>query len=42
MQFSLKEIYKDYFNMGAAVNPASISSHKDLILQHFNSLTCEN
>ena len=42
MQFSLKEIYKDYFNIGAAVNPASIKSHKDLILKHFNSLTCEN
>lgn len=42
MTFSLKEIYKDYFNIGAAVNPPVIQSHKDLILQHFNSLTCEN
>ena len=42
MKFSLKEIYKDYFNIGAAVNPPVIETHKDLILQHFNSLTCEN
>lgn len=42
MTFSLKEIYKDYFNIGAAVNPPVIESHRDLILQHFNSLTCEN
>ena len=42
MKFSLREIYKDYFNIGAAVNPPVIESHKELILQHFNSLTCEN
>lgn len=42
MQFSLKEIYKDYFRIGAAVSADSLDSHKELILKHFNSITCEN
>lgn len=42
MQFSLKDIYKDYFLIGAAVNPESVVSHRELILKHFNSITCEN
>lgn len=42
MQFSLKDIYKDYFMIGAAVSPDSLDSHKELILKHFNSITCEN
>lgn len=42
MQFSLKDIYKDYFMIGAAVSADSLDSHKELILKHFNSITCEN
>jgi len=43
---SLKEKYKDYFTIGAGIvaedmtNPSS--GHKDIILKHFNSLTCSN
>lgn len=39
---SLAEKYKDYFKIGAAVNPRSIAKYGDLIKKHFNSLTCEN
>ncbi len=39
---SLKEKYKDYFLIGAAVNTHTIQTHKDLILREFNSITCEN
>lgn len=42
MQFSLKDIYKDYFLIGAAVSADSLDDHKELILKHFNSITCEN
>lgn len=42
MRLSLKEIYKDYFMIGAAVSADSLDSHKELILKHFNSITCEN
>lgn len=38
----LKEIYKDYFLVGAAVSHNSIKSHHKLIQEHFNVLTCEN
>jgi endo-1,4-beta-xylanase len=38
----LKDKYKDYFKIGAAVNAKSIHTHKDILLQHFNSITCEN
>jgi len=43
---SLKERYKDYFTIGAATvaedmtNPTN--GHMDLILKHFNSVTCSN
>ena len=39
---TLKEKYKDYFKVGVAVSDRTIISHKDVILTHFNSLTCEN
>ncbi len=44
---SLREIYKDYFEIGAAVSIAGWSSktfdtHRDLIKHHFSSLTAEN
>lgn len=42
MEISLKEIYKNYFKIGAAVNTENIDTCKDLILKHFNSITCEN
>lgn len=42
MELSLKEIYKDYFKIGAAVNVENADTCRDLILKHFNSITCEN
>lgn len=42
MRFGLKDVYKDYFMIGAAVGADSLDSHKELILKHFNSITCEN
>lgn len=39
----LKDYYKDYFVMGVAVAPSSLSgAESDLIKQHFGSLTAEN
>lgn len=38
----LKDKYKDYFKVGAAVNVNTIKTQADLIKEHFNSLTCEN
>lgn len=44
---SLREIYQDYFEIGAAVSIAgwsskTIDTHQDLIKKHFSSLTAEN
>ncbi len=39
---SIAEKYKDYFKIGAAVNPYSVTKYGGLIKKHFNSLTCEN
>ena len=44
---SLKEIYKDYFDLGAAVSMAgwsdkTLDKHRDLLAHHFNSLTAGN
>lgn len=36
----LKDAYKDYFSIGAAVNDYNLDS--DLLTKHFNSITCEN
>jgi endo-1,4-beta-xylanase len=39
----LKDFYKDYFTMGVAVSPSSLSGPQSLlILKHFGSLTAEN
>ena len=39
---TLKEKYKGYFDIGAAVNTRTIVSHADLITREFSSVTCEN
>lgn len=39
---TLKEKYKDYFKIGAAVNARTVESHSELLKKHFNSITCEN
>lgn len=39
---SLHEVYREYFDIGAAVTPRTIVSHRDLLSQHFNSVTAEN
>lgn len=37
---TLKEVYSNYFTIGAAVNQYNIDS--PLLTKHFNSITCEN
>jgi endo-1,4-beta-xylanase len=39
---SLSKVYEEYFNIGAAVNLKTIESQKDLLRNHFNSVTAEN
>lgn len=39
---SLYKLYEDYFHIGAAVNPYTIKTSKDLINKHFSSITAEN
>lgn len=39
---SLKEKYKDYFDIGAAVNNMTVVREAELIKEHFSSVTCEN
>ncbi|MCT2537034.1 endo-1,4-beta-xylanase [Aquibacillus koreensis] len=39
---SLHEVYKDYFLIGAAVNPTTLNTQQQLIKKHFNSITAEN
>lgn len=39
---SLKDKYRDYFKVGAAVSNRTIKSHADIISKHFNCITCEN
>ena len=43
---TLKDVYKDAFLIGVAVNPAITSgkdkASQDIVLQHFNSITVEN
>ncbi|MDF2905383.1 MAG: Endo,4-beta-xylanase [Herbinix sp.] len=38
----LKDKYKNFFKVGAAVNSRTIKSHTNIITEHFNSITCEN
>lgn len=39
---ALGDVYRDYFDIGAAVNLATIESQKDVLTAHFNSITAEN
>nr|AGO43919.1 endoxylanase [Anoxybacillus sp. Ip-C] len=39
---SLREVYKEYFRIGAAVSPITIKTQKDLLVSHVNSITAEN
>ncbi len=43
---TLKDVYKDAFKMGVAVNPAIISgkdkASQDIVIEHFNTITVEN
>ncbi|TCN00732.1 endo-1,4-beta-xylanase [Paenibacillus sp. BK033] len=39
---ALHSVYKDYFDIGAAVNLTTIASQKDVLTAHYNSLTAEN
>lgn len=39
---TLREKYKDYFHIGAEVNFRTINTHRELLLKHFDSITCEN
>src|SRR5699024_8447850 len=39
---SLHKVYQDYFSIGAAVNPLTIRTQKELLKKHFNSITAEN
>jgi len=39
---SLCQVYKDYFLIGAAVNPQTIIFYDELLKKHFNSVTPEN
>lgn len=34
--------YQPYFPIGTCVDPKALQTHKDLIIQHYNSLTAEN
>jgi endo-1,4-beta-xylanase len=42
MAVTLAEKYRDYFKIGAAVNPLLIEKYGALITRQFSSLTCEN
>ena len=39
---SLKERYRDYFDIGAAITPQLLQTKGDLIKTQFSSLTAEN
>lgn len=39
----LKEIYREYFRIGIALNPETIKDqYRETVTKHFNSATCEN
>ncbi|MBD2867069.1 endo-1,4-beta-xylanase [Paenibacillus arenilitoris] len=38
----LHEVFGEYFRIGAAVNPRTLVTQKELLTRHFNSLTAEN
>jgi endo-1,4-beta-xylanase len=39
---SLARRHAEHFTIGAAVDPKSLETHADLLVQHFNSVTAEN
>lgn len=39
---SLAKAYEKHFKIGAAISPRDLTVHRDLLLQHFNSVTPEN
>ena len=39
---TLKEAYKNHFDIGAAVSPHWLEEAADTLKAHFNSITCEN
>lgn len=39
---SLKEVYGDYFKIGAAIDYNNIEKYRDILLKHFNSITPGN
>lgn len=39
---SLCEAYKDYFTVGATIEPDNYERYKDILIKHFNSITIEN
>ena len=39
---SLAKAYENYFKIGAALSPWSIPKNRELLKQHFNSITPEN
>jgi endo-1,4-beta-xylanase len=39
---TLRDKYEGYFNIGAAVDAQSYSTHADILTTHFNSVTSEN
>lgn len=38
----LREAYQEHFLIGAAVNPLTLETQRDLLAYHFNSVTAEN
>ncbi|WP_127530147.1 endo-1,4-beta-xylanase [Paenibacillus kobensis] len=42
MHASLHEAYQQHFKIGAAVNPLTIATQRELLTRHFNSITAEN
>ncbi len=38
----LREAFKEHFLVGAAVNPVTLDTQRDLLIEHFNSVTAEN
>lgn len=39
---ALRSVYKDYFDIGAAVNLTTIGTQKNVLTTHYSSLTAEN
>src|SRR5690625_1032290 len=39
---ALRDVYEDYFSIGAAVNPLTLGTQKNMLTKHFSSMTAEN